>query len=101
MVTLHGAIEAQASSRGLNGELRARQSSAYRDLCPASAGILKPKPMGVEQSNSSIIYGNRLVLKIYRHVEPGMNPDLEIGRFLSERLHFPHVPAVAGWLEYA
>ena len=100
LLTLHGAIEAQASFRGSNGELRARQSSAYRDLCPASAGVLKPKPMGVEQSNSSIIYGNRLVLKVYRHVEPGMNPDLEIGRFLSERLHFPHVPAVAGWLEY-
>jgi maltose alpha-D-glucosyltransferase / alpha-amylase len=100
LLTLHGAIEAQASFRGLNGEIRARQSSAYRDLCPVSAGILKPKPMGVEQSNSSIIYGNRLVLKVYRHVEPGMNPDLEIGRFLSERAHFPHVPAVAGWLEY-
>lgn len=101
LLTLHGAIEAQTSFRGLNGELRARQSSAYRDLCPAWAGMLKPKPMGVEQSNSSIIYGNRLVLKVYRHVEPGTNPDLEIGRFLSERAHFPHVPAVAGWLEYA
>ncbi len=101
LLTLHGAIEAQTSFRGLNGELRARQSSTYRDLCPSSAGVLKPKPMGVEQSNSSIIYGNRLVLKVYRHVEPGMNPDLEIGRFLSERAHFPNVPAVAGWLEYA
>ncbi len=101
LLTLHGAIEAQASFRGLNGDLRARQSRAYRDLCPAYAGMSKPKLMGVEQSNSSIVYGNRLVLKVYRHVEPGMNPDLEIGRFLSERVHFPHVPAVAGWLEYA
>lgn len=101
LLTLHGAIETQASFRGPNGELRARQSSDYSDLCPASAGMLKPKPMGVEQSNSSVVYGNRLVLKVYRHVEPGTNPDLEIGRFLSERAHFPHVPAVAGWLEYA
>lgn len=101
LLALHAAIEAQAAFRGPNGELRARQSSTYRDLCPASAGVLNPKPMGVEQSNSSIIYGDRLVLKVYRHVEPGMNPDLEIGRFLSERVHFPHVPAVAGWLEYA
>lgn len=100
LLALHAAIEAQAAFRGPNGELRARQSSTYRDLCPASAGVLKPKPMGVEQSNSSIIYGNRLVLKVFRHVESGMNPDLEIGRFLSERVHFPHVPAVAGWLEY-
>jgi trehalose synthase-fused probable maltokinase len=100
LLTLHRAIEAQASFRGLNGELRARQSSGYRDICPASGVELKPKPMRVEQSNSSIIYGDRLVLKVYRHVEPGMNPDLQIGRFLSERARFPHVPAVAGWLEY-
>jgi trehalose synthase-fused probable maltokinase len=101
LLTLHAAIEAQATFDGMSGELRARQSSTYRDLCPASTGVLKPKPIGVEQSNSSIIYGNRLVLKIFRHVEPGLNPDLEIGRFLSERAHFAHVPAVAGWLEYA
>ncbi len=101
LLSLHAAIEAQATFRGMSGELRACQSSTYRDLCPTSAGVLKPKPMGVEQSNSSIVYGHRLVLKIFRHIEPGLNPDLEIGRFLSERVHFPHVPAVAGWLEYA
>ena len=100
LLTLHAAIEAQATFRGMNGDLRARHSSTYRDLCPASAGVLKPKPMGVEQSNSSIIYGDRLVLKVFRRVEPGINPDLEIGRFLSEHAHFPNVPAVAGWLEY-
>lgn len=100
LLALHGAIETQATFRGVNGELRARQSNKYRDLCAPSAALLKPKPMGVEQSNSSIIYGDRLVLKVFRHVEPGINPDLEIGRFLSERAHFPNVPAVAGWLEY-
>ena len=101
LLALHAAIAAQSVFRGVNGELRASQSSAYRDLCPASAGVLKPKPMNVEQSNSSIVYGDRLVLKVFRHVEPGINPDLEIGRFLSEHVHFPHVPAVGGWLEYA
>ncbi|MGA7916912.1 MAG: putative maltokinase [Candidatus Acidiferrales bacterium] len=101
LLELHAAIAAQSVFRGMNGELRAGQSSAYRDLFPASAGVLKPKPMKVEQSNSSIVYGDRLVLKVFRHVEPGVNPDLEIGRFLSERVHFPHVPGVGGWLEYA
>ncbi len=101
LLELHATIEAQAVFRGWNGELRAGQSMAYRERCPACAGVLKPKPMKVEQSNSSIIYGDRLVLKVFRHVEPGVNPDLEMGRFLSERAHFPHVPAVAGWLEYA
>ena len=101
LLGLHAAIEAQGVFPGLNGELRAKQAGTYRDICPASAGVLKPKPMKVEQSNSSIIYGDRLVLKVFRHVEPGVNPDLEIGRFLSENVHFPHVPAVAGWLEYS
>jgi maltose alpha-D-glucosyltransferase / alpha-amylase len=101
LLELHAAIEAQGIFRGLNGELRAKQARRYRAICPASAGVLKPKPMKVEQSNSSIIYGDRLVLKIFRHVEVGVNPDLEIGRFLSEGVHFPHVPAVAGWLEYS
>lgn len=101
LLELHAAIEAQGVFRGLNGELRAKQARTYRDLCPASAGVLKPQPMKVEQSNSSIIYGDRLVLKVFRHVEPGVNPDLEIGRFLSESVHFPHIPAVAGWLEYS
>ncbi len=101
LLELHAAIEAQAVFGGLSGELRAKQAKTYRDICPASAGALKPKPMTVEQSNSSIIYGDRLVLKVFRHVEPGVNPDLEIGRFLSENVRFPHVPAVAGWLEYS
>jgi trehalose synthase-fused probable maltokinase len=101
LLGLHAAIEAQGVFRGLNGELRAKQAKTYRDIFPASAGVLKPKPMKVEQSNSSIIYGDRLVLKVFRHVEPGVNPDLEIGRFLSESVRFPHVPAVAGWLEYS
>jgi maltose alpha-D-glucosyltransferase / alpha-amylase len=101
LLGLHAAIEAQGVFRGLRGELRAKQAKTYRDICPAAAGVLKPTPMKVEQSNSSITYGDRLVLKVFRHVEPGVNPDLEIGRFLSENVRFPHVPAVAGWLEYS
>ncbi len=101
LLGLHAAIEERSVFQGLNGTIRAKQAATYRNLCEASLGILAPKPMKVEQSNSSIVYGDRLVLKIFRHVEEGINPDLEIGRFLSERIHFPAVPAVAGWLEYA
>jgi maltose alpha-D-glucosyltransferase/alpha-amylase len=52
-----------------------------------------------EQSNSSIIYGDRLILKFFRHLEEGINPDLEINRFLTAR-KFPHSPPLAGALEY-
>jgi maltokinase len=53
-----------------------------------------------EQSNSSVVLGDSLILKLYRRLEPGLNPELELLRFLSER-SFPHVPALGGWYEYA
>jgi maltose alpha-D-glucosyltransferase / alpha-amylase len=53
-----------------------------------------------DQSNSSVVFGDRFIMKLFRKVEPGENPDLEIGRFLSERARFPHSPALCGALEY-
>jgi maltose alpha-D-glucosyltransferase/alpha-amylase len=62
-------------------------------------GDLEPGLLGAEQSNTSIRYGDRLILKLFRRLEPGVNPDLEIGRFLTESTKFRHIPRVAGWLE--
>ncbi|MGH9639148.1 MAG: maltose alpha-D-glucosyltransferase, partial [Bryobacteraceae bacterium] len=52
-----------------------------------------------EQSNSSIVYGDRCILKLFRKLEAGVNPDAEIGIFLTER-GFRHTPEVLGTLEY-
>ncbi len=52
-----------------------------------------------EQSNTSIIYGDQLILKLFRKMEAGTNPDVEIGEFLTEH-GFTHTPAVWGTLEY-
>jgi maltose alpha-D-glucosyltransferase/alpha-amylase len=57
------------------------------------------KLIGGEQSNTSLVYGDTLILKLYRRLEEGMNPDLEIGRFLTEKALFTNVPAV-GYLDY-
>jgi trehalose synthase-fused probable maltokinase len=62
-------------------------------------GIPSSRAHAVEQSNSSIIYGDHIFLKLYRRLEHGMNPDAEILRFLSER-RFPHAPPFAGAIEY-
>ena len=86
--------------RGIEGEIHAASTGVFLSLCGASSGALQPKPIKAEQSNSSIIYGDRVILKFFRRVEAGENPDLEIGRFLTERKNFPHIPAVAGWLDY-
>jgi maltose alpha-D-glucosyltransferase/alpha-amylase len=93
-------IEQKAVFRGFEGEIRAARTGTFNVLCGASAGVLQPKPIKAEQSNSSIIYGDRVILKFFRRAEEGDNPDLEIGRFLTERKDFPHIPAVAGWIDY-
>jgi trehalose synthase-fused probable maltokinase len=57
------------------------------------------REMGVEQSNSSIVFDNRLVLKAFRKLEPGVNPELEVLRFLTAH-RFPHIAPLQGWYEY-
>ena len=56
--------------------------------------------MKAEQSNTSIVFGDRFILKMFRKLEPGLNPDIEVGRFLTETAHFPHTPPLAGWIDY-
>ena len=56
--------------------------------------------MGAEQSNSSINIDDRLALKIYRRLQPGANPEVEIGRFLTDTAHFMNAPPTLGVVEY-
>jgi len=58
------------------------------------------RSMGAEQSNSSIVFGEEQVLKIFRRIEPGENPELEMLRFLSMR-GFENVAKLTGWYEYS
>jgi maltokinase len=58
------------------------------------------RPVGVEQSNSSLVLDDRLILKVFRRLEAGINPELELLRFLTERA-FPNIPALTGWYAYA
>jgi len=55
--------------------------------------------MGVEQSNSSIVFDDRLVLKAFRKLEPGVNPELEMLRFLTTHA-FANIAPLQGWYEY-
>src|SRR5262249_14237516 len=61
---------------------------------------LPPNVIKGEQSNTSIIYGDRAIMKLFRRVEPGVNPDLEIGRFFAERSNFSNTPPLLGAIEY-
>ena len=62
-------------------------------------GTVDVRPVGVEQSNSSIVFSDTLILKAFRRVEPGENPELELLRFLSAR-GFPNIAPLAGWYDF-
>src|SRR5207302_10404956 len=53
-----------------------------------------------EQSNTSIRFGDALILKLFRRLQYGTNPDVEVGRFLTEKSPFRGTPAVAGSADY-
>ena len=56
------------------------------------------RPIGVEQSNTSLVVGDQWILKVFRRVQPGLNPELEVLRFLAAR-NAANVPRLAGWYE--
>ncbi len=55
--------------------------------------------LGAEQSNTSVVFGERTIFKAYRRLEAGVNPELELLRFLTER-GFSNIPALHGWYDY-
>ncbi len=85
---------------GSAGAVIAEPGTALHGLRSARSTRLEPTVSRAEQSNTSIVFGDRLILKLIRRVVEGVNPDLEVGRFLAERAHFPNVPPLAGSLEY-
>ena len=96
-----GLFEAMTRRRSFDmaqGELRAVPRPGLRSAGNGQ-GSTAPSLFKPEQSNTEILFGDRYFLKIFRRLEPGLNPDFELGRFLSDKA-FPYAPAVAGSLEY-
>src|SRR4029453_6747118 len=75
--------------------VRADRYSSLRGNAP-----LVPRRLTTEQSNTSVAYGNQLILKALRRVKAGTNLDREVGSFLTLRAGFPHVPPLAGEVRY-
>ena len=84
--------------KGLDGELVAVPGPEFRRLRGEEEN-LAVAAHGAD-GDSKIVYGDRLRLEVFRRVEAGPNPDVEVGTFLTETAAFPHAPPVAGRLEY-
>jgi maltokinase len=92
---LHGMRSRAEVPVGGDGVLRFRWSETAE---AGEGGTVDVRPVGVEQSNSSVVFGEQLILKAFRRLEPGVNPELELLRFLSDR-GFPHIAPLTGWYE--
>jgi maltose alpha-D-glucosyltransferase/alpha-amylase len=66
----------------------------------SSYPALTSRRVRVEQSNTSVIYGNAFILKGYRRLQNGPNPDLEVPLFITTNSGFTSIPLVAGYVEY-
>jgi trehalose synthase-fused probable maltokinase len=75
------------------------RAELWRRLAKSSEPVPESRVLTAEQSNSSLLYGDRAFVKIFRRIQSGVNPDAEILRFLSEERKFRHVPAYLGSLE--
>jgi len=73
--------------------------TAHPSLQPINEDV-SLRPIGAEQSNASLVVGESMVLKLYRRVRPGMQPELEVAHFLTNIADFKNTPTLLGAVEY-
>jgi maltose alpha-D-glucosyltransferase/alpha-amylase len=92
------AISRKRSLRARRGMMAGSPTRALKEL--RGTDKLETHVLGVEQSNTALVYGQRLFLKLFRRLESGINTDAEVTRFLNEETSFRNTPRLAGTLEY-
>jgi trehalose synthase-fused probable maltokinase len=98
LVSLLAHGDAVAGARGeIGGVPAAGLAERWADGPPAA---LTARRIGGEQSNTSVVLGDAFVLKHFRKLAEGINPEAEVARFLTERTAFRNTPRLAGHLEY-
>jgi trehalose synthase-fused probable maltokinase len=81
------------------GTIAFERGPAFGEL-RGSVGASSARPLGAEQSNTSLVFGDSIIMKAFRRVPDGPNPDLEVPRFLGTRTAFRSVPKLVGSIEY-
>ena len=82
--------------RGGEGILEFRTVEGFASL---GTELTTARLITSEQSNTSIVFDEELILKVFRRLEPGVNPELELLRFLTQR-DFQNIAQLAGWYAY-
>lgn len=82
------------------GKIKAYPGKYFRKVRNLIGKLEHSQLIATEQSNSSIVYARQLIFKLFRRLDEGINPDLEIVEYITEKTDFKNVPAFAGALEY-
>ena len=102
-LTRDGVSETPGTDGGrVDAALVCRPSPGFGDAWGGAVdevGSAAETPLGRDRATTSAVIGGRLLLKAYRRVQPGLNPDLELTAYLSEEAQFSGVPRLAGWAE--
>jgi len=91
------AMRAGLTLQGAEGTVEFRPVEGFAGL---GRELLDARPVGGEQSNTSLVFDDELILKVFRRLEPGINPELEMLRFLTEH-GFANIAALGGWYAYS
>jgi trehalose synthase-fused probable maltokinase len=94
---LVSAMRSGLTVQGAEGIIEFRPVPGFAGL---GRELLEARDVGAEQSNTSIVFDEELILKVFRRLEPGINPELEVLRFLTEH-GFPNIAALGGWYSYS
>jgi maltose alpha-D-glucosyltransferase/alpha-amylase len=97
---LLNAVSDGSALSGQHGELIGIRTPAFSRVADGDEVDAMPSIHGGEQSNTSARFDGKFIMKLFRRLTPGLNPDFEIGRELTEEHPLPQVPDVAGAVEY-
>jgi maltose alpha-D-glucosyltransferase/alpha-amylase len=93
-------VENGSELRASDGRIiRGVPGKIFQEIRGSAETPLPVRRSTAEQSNTAIMYGDRVILKLFRRLEPGLNPDAEIGRHLTEKTTFDRIPPFAGSIE--
>jgi maltose alpha-D-glucosyltransferase/alpha-amylase len=85
---------------GEGGVVQFVSTNAYRALMEDAAGDFTLGAQRAQGTNTTLRLGDKVFLKLYRRLQTGMSPELEIGRYLTDVVHFANIVPVAGAVEY-